>query len=81
MSVHLFATDGGRVFATTQDAPYVNAWGQYRVDGIMFDTDAGTVETGKVATCNLPTTTLSLVAGVFSIMGESLVDGATWVTS
>lgn len=76
MNAYVF--DSGYVFVTLQDQPRVNAFGLRCVDGAVFDTVDGTVQAGRVATCNLPCTVLELVAGVGAQAGYgSLVDGVT----
>lgn len=71
-TVNAYELSNGYVFVTLQDEPRVNAWGIYNVDGVLFDTVDGTVQTGKVATCNLPSTVGGIVAGVAHGFGATV---------
>lgn len=62
VKMRLYEFSGGYVFAAL-DPPCCNAWGQYVATGTIFDTVEGTVQTGKVAVCNLPADERDIVAG------------------
>lgn len=43
---------GDYIFAVTEP-PYVDAWGQHKVVGTLFDVIDGTVQVGALLSCNV----------------------------
>ena len=68
-----FGLSSGHVFVTLQDVPQVNAWGQYRVVGALFDTVEGTVQPDAICTCNMATSVRDAVADVAAQWGATVV--------
>jgi hypothetical protein len=44
---------------------YVDAWGQHKVSGTLFDLESGVVQRDAIAWCNLPAPEAEIVAGAF----------------
>lgn len=44
----------GRSLAFLARRQYVDPWGAYKVEGVLFDLDGGQIQRQAVAYCNLP---------------------------
>ncbi len=60
----------GRSLAFLARRQYVDPWGGYKVEGVLFDLQGGSVQRQAVAYCNLPASESEIVAAALAQAGD-----------
>jgi hypothetical protein len=81
MKITLYTSTDRRLCFATAAGSYRDAFGDTAVEGVLFNLERGTVQTGARCTANIPVPDDTIVAAAFRMAGTELGSIREFVTT